>query len=530
MSDTPGFLYLFWVLKNFISLRLYPTIPEMKKVCLIILDGFGLGRHDAGDAIFHSHKKFLEPLLESESFSRLKTDGESVGLPGFQCGGSEAGHITIGAGRAVKQFLTIIDDDMNSGNIMKNPALVPLFEKAKKRGRIHFVGMLSDGGIHSFQSHLHGLLNMSKSFGIENAFVHGFLDGRDVEERSAKKYLSELNAVGIGKIASLGGRFYAMDRDNNWDRVEKACNTIYGKSDALNIEAETVIDQFYNSSDKSDYYMPPVLLNKDGAIQKDDIVVCFNYRSDRMRQLWSALCDGTFSEFDRPFRVNPKNVAVFGSYYSDAMEAYKLEDPQVPNTLGEIVSKSGLSQLRISETEKFNHVTFYFSGQRKEEFPGEDRILIPSPKCASYAEKPEMSAREQTDALIQKVKEKDYSLIVQNFANSDLVGHGGVLKSAQEAVEVVDECLEKEIPVLHDQGYDVLLFADHGNADEMLEIDGSPCASHTKNLIPCWLLKSDGTVATLCEKGTLQDIAPTALELLGIEQPIVMTGKSLIVK
>ncbi len=502
----------------------------MKKVCLIILDGFGIGKHDTGDAIFHSKKKFLDPLFKTKKFSQLKTDGEAVGLPSFQCGGSEAGHITIGAGRAVKQFLTIIDDDINSGNIMKNPALVPLFEKAKKNGRIHFVGMLSDGGIHSFQPHLNGLLKMSQKFGIKNAFIHGILDGRDVEERSIKKYLAELSTVGIGKIASLGGRFYAMDRDNNWNRIEKACSSMLGRNEVKHNTAGEAVDAFYNTSEKSDYYMPPVFLDKNGAIQENDIVVCFNYRSDRMRQLWSALCDETFTEFDRPFRVNPKNVAVFGSYYPDAVTAYKMDDPQVPETLGEIVSQLGLPQLRISETEKFNHVTFYFSGQRKEEFPGEDRILIPSPKCASYAEKPEMSAREQTEALIDQVKKKDYSLIVQNFANSDLVGHSGVLSAAEKAIEVLDECLSQEVPVLNEHGYNVLLFADHGNADEMLEPDGSPCASHTKNLIPCWVLKSDGTVASLREKGTLQDIAPTALELLDIKQPEVMTGKSLLKK
>jgi 2,3-bisphosphoglycerate-independent phosphoglycerate mutase len=258
--------------------------------------------------------------------------------------------------------------------------------------------------------------------------------------------------------------------------------------------------------------------------------VCFNYRSDRMRQLWSALCDEKFTEFERPFRINLKNVAVFGSYYSDAVTVYELDDPQVPNTLGEIVSKAGFPQLRISETEKFNHVTFYFSGQRKEEFPGEKRILVPSPKCASYAEAPAMSAVEQTEALISKIQEKDFSLIVQNYANPDLVGHSGELKATEKAVETVDECLSKEIPELHAKGYDVLIFADHGNADEMFESNGDPCASHTKNNVPCWLLRADGTTGKLKEAGTLADIAPTALELLNIEQPKIMTGKSLLMK
>jgi 2,3-bisphosphoglycerate-independent phosphoglycerate mutase len=505
----------------------------MKKVCLIILDGFGIGKHDKGDAVFHARKKFLEPLFQSQKFSRLKTDGESVGLPSFQCGGSEAGHLTIGAGRPIKQFLTIINEDIDSGTIFKNPALVPLFEKAKKRGRIHFVGMLSDGGIHSFQPHLYGLLKMAQHFEIENIFIHGFLDGRDVGERSAKQYLSELESVGIGKLASLSGRFYSMDRDTNWDRTKAGCDVLWGRDDISNNKFQISnwredLDRFYTTSNESDYYFLPVVLNKDGAIRKDDIVVCFNYRSDRMRQLWSALCDEKFTKFDRPFRLEPKNVAVFGSYYPDAVTAYELTDPQVPHTLGEIVSAAGFPQLRISETEKFNHVTFYFSGQRKEEFPGEERILIASPKCASYTEKPEMSAREQTDALISQLEKKEYALIVQNFANPDLVGHGGELIPAEKAIEVVDECLLREIPVLHSHGYDVLLFADHGNADEMFEPNGDPCASHTKNLVPCWFLKSDGSIPKLRERGTLADIAPTALALLEIAKPKEMTGERLI--
>ena len=505
----------------------------MKKVCLIILDGFGLGAHDKGDAIFYAKKPFLQPLFDSEKFAKLKTDGESVGLPSFQCGGSEAGHLTIGAGRPVKQFLTIINEDIDSGNIFKNPALVPLFEKAKEKGRIHFVGMLSDGGIHSFQPHLYGLLKMAQHVGIDRSYVHGFLDGRDVGERSAKKYLSELESFGMGTISSLSGRFYSMDRDTNWDRTQAGCDVLWGKEESSisNVQSsnwEEALDQFYRTSEESDYYFPPVVLDKDGAIQKDDIVVCFNYRSDRMRQLWSALCDENFTEFDRPFRLNPKQVAVFGSYYPDAVTAYELIDPQVPNTLGEVISRAGLSQLRISETEKFNHVTFYFSGQRKEKFLGEDRVLIPSPKCASYAEKPEMSAREQTDALLSQLEKKEYSLIVQNFANPDLVGHGGEFEPAKKAIEVVDECLSREVPALHAHGYDVLLFADHGNADEMLESNGDPSASHTRNLIPCWLLKSDGSVRKLKGKGTLADIAPTALSLLEMSQPEDMTGESLL--
>lgn len=515
----------------------------MKKVCLIILDGFGLGHGDVGDAVTLAKKpKVLGPLLAAKKYAKLKTDGISVGLPSFQCGGSEAGHITIGAGRPVKQFLTIINDDIASGDIAKNPALVPLFEKAAKQGRIQLVGMLSDGGIHSFQPHLEGLLRMANTFGIKEKFVHGFLDGRDVGERSASQYLEELEKVGVGKLASLSGRFFAMDRDTNWERTEKACRVMWASDEGMKETSEyetsstgqsdwrTELKKYYKESGESDYYFPPVVLDKEGAINEEDVVICFNFRSDRMRQLWSALCDEKFTEFERPFRIEPKNVAVFGSYYPAAVEAYQLDDPQVPNTLGELVSKAGLGQLRISETEKFNHVTFYFSGQRKEKFPGEERILITSPKCASYAEKPEMSALEQTDALIEEIQEKDFSLIVQNYANSDLVGHSGSLKATEDAITVIDTCLSREIPALQAKGYDVLMFADHGNADEMLEPNGDPCASHTKNLVPCWFLKSDGTVGELREMGGLADIAPTAMAILGMEKSPEMTGENLIVE
>ncbi len=501
---------------------------KKNKVALVILDGFGLGKCDKGDAICHADKPFLGPLLDSKKYSKLKTDGEAVGLPSFQCGGSEAGHLTIGAGRPVKQVLTIINDDIESGAIKTNPKLMPLFERAKEKGKIHFMGMLSDGGIHSFQSHLHGLLQMAKDLGIPEIYVHGFLDGRDVEERSAGRYLKELDAVGIGKLATLSGRFYSMDRDNNWERTEKAYRAITGESSVVEKDWETGLEKYYDTTDTSDYYMPPVVLDEKGRLKEGDILVCFNFRSDRMRQIMMAMCDKDFSEFERPFRLDPKNVAVFGSYYADAITAYELKDPKVPNTLGEVVSNEGMSQLRITETEKFNHVTFFFSGQRKEEFPGEERILIPSPKCASYAEKPEMSAREQTEALIEKLDTETFDLIVQNFANPDLVGHSADLAAAEKAIEVVDACLSLEVAILQQKGYHILIFADHGNADEMFEPDGSPSASHTKNKVPCWGLDPLGKLLPLKPSGTLADIAPTALDLLGIPKPAEMTGSSLL--
>ncbi len=561
----------------------------MKKVALIILDGFGLGHHDKGDAIYHAKKPFLQKLFDSQNFARLKTDGEAVGLPSFQTGGSEAGHLAIGAGRPVKQFLTKINED----DFMKNEKLVKLFEKAKftlsdkhkdlncepngtrESGKIHFVGMISDGGIHSFLPHLLDLLEMAKVYKIREIYIHAITDGRDVGERSAKKFIEQIEEKGIGKIASIGGRFYAMDRDNNWDRIQAAYNVMTGKNSvklpllrgegggevknpAKNSShfppdkgARGFVDEFYATSDKSDYYLPPTLLDKNGAIQKNDVVICFNYRIDRMRQLWSAFCDEKFDKFSRDFRLDPQNLGVFGSYYPDAVQIYQEEKGGVKNTLGEVISRcapqgggENLAQLRISETEKFNHVTFYFSGGRKEEFAGEDRILIPSPKCASYAEKPEMSAVEQTDALLKKIAEKDYSLIVQNFANSDLVGHSGVLEAAIKSIETLDKCLSREVPALLEKGYAVIITADHGNSDEMLYPNGEPNASHTKNLVPLWILENKKNKSGLTQvrttpspdlsfslkgkKGTLADIAPTILKLLEIEKPAEMTGESLV--
>ena len=490
------------------------------------------------------NKEILNAMINAGTGGIEKNRGPRIAGPMFNIGkvnGSDIrqdGYARRPDGTFIDELdaSMVVDNVMNdsynrgltSGNVLKNPVLVPLFEKAKQKGKIHFMGMLSDGGIHSFQPHLAGLLRMSQEYGIEKIYIHGFLDGRDVGERSAKKYVTDIESLKIGTLASLGGRFYAMDRDTNWDRTKKACDVLWGKVAPTNISGEDAIDAFYNTHTESDYYMPPVLLDADGAISEEDVVVCFNYRSDRMRQLWSVLCDKIFTEFSRPFRLNPQNAAVFGNYSSEAKNAYTLEEPEVPDTLGEVLSDAGLLQLRISETEKFNHVTFYFSGQRMGEFPGEERILIPSPKCSSYAEKPEMSAKEQTETLIKQAKEKDYSLIVQNFANPDLVGHSGDLLAAEKAISVVDSCLAQEIPVLQAQGYDILIFADHGNSDRMIEPDGSACASHTKNKVPCWLLKADGSNPKLKETGTLADIAPTALDLLSLKKPSEITGESLL--
>jgi len=492
-----------------------------KKLALVILDGFGEGAHDRGDAIFHARTPFLRTNFLSKKFptSHLKTFGSAVGLPEFQTGGSEAGHLTLGAGRPVRQFLTEINDQIESGEFFKNSTLRDLFFRAKKCGRIHLLGLASDGGIHSFLPHLFGLQKMAKKFEIPEIFIHPILDGRDVGERTASGFLEQIESQKIGKIASVGGRFFGMDRDQNWDRIDQHFAVLADKKTEISTDSwKKNLENFYKNSEKSDYYFPPILFEKNGQIRPEDVVIFFNFRADRARQISARILE----------RVGEKNFGVFGKYGENARKIFASTTPEIKNTLGEVVSRAGFRQLRVSETEKFNHVTFYFSGLRKIEFPGETRILVPSPKCPSYAEKPEMSAREQTDAVIEAIEKNDFALIVQNFANADLVGHSGDLTATIEAIEVLDECLARLVPKFLEKNYEILITADHGNADEMLTPAGGPNASHTKNPVLCVWISNAENHGKFRENGALADVAPTILEILGIGKPDEMTGESLI--
>lgn len=504
----------------------------MQKTHLIILDGVGLGICDTGDAFCNAQKPYIDTLFKENPWTKLKTDGEAVGLPSFQTGGSEVGHITIGAGRPIKHLLTRINDQIDSGEFFENKTLKDLFEKAQEKKRIHLMGLLSDGGIHSFLPHLFGLQKMAQKYGIDDVYIHAFLDGRDVGERTAEEYLQQVEQRNIGTIASLSGRFFSMDRDTNWDREEKAYRVLcHPAHEATTASWREHLATYYQEHTTSDYYATPALFEKRGQIHPDDVVICFNYRTDRMRQMSHILTAPDFSQFDRPVQINPQNYGIFGPYCDAARLIFSFEGSTIHNTLGELVSNAGGSQLRISETEKFNHVTFFFSGERKAKFANEDRLLIASPKCASYAEKPEMSAFEQTEALIKRLGEKDYNLIVQNYANGDLVGHSGNLTAAIKAVEVLNDCLEKLVPVSLEHGYDILIIADHGNCDEMFTPEGKPNASHTKNLVPCLLVsqKDQYKNAKLRQDGrTLGDVAPTLLDILGLKKGSEMTGESLI--
>ena len=502
----------------------------MNKLYLVILDGYGLAPEGPGNAVKLANTPYLDSLLPEDKISHLKTHGECVGLPEFQMGGSEVGHVTIGSGRAVKHILTKINDEIESGSFFEKDNLKALFEKAKGKGRIHFLGLASDGGIHSFLPHLYGLGQMAKIYDIPDVYIHAMLDGRDVPVRTAKTYLQAIEDHEVGQIASIGGRYFGMDRDNNWSRTEQDYRVLTDKeTQASNDSWEQTVEAFYASGDESDYYLPPKLLNQNGQIKEDDIVICFNFRTDRMRQIMAAFCDADFPHFERPFVCAAKHFGVFGNYYDDANVIFSLSSEPVKNSLGQIVSDAGLTQLRAAETEKYNHVTFFFSGERKTEFPGEERILVTSPKVASYADAPEMAAAELTTQILEKLETTEFDLVVHNYANGDMVGHSADIPATVKACETLDREMQRLVPVVQAKGYDLLIIADHGNADQMLMEDGiTPCPTHSKNLVPCRLLKADGSEVELKKSGDLGDVAPTICAILGIDKPDEMTGDSLL--
>ncbi len=503
----------------------------MKKVYLVILDGFGLAPEGKGNAISLAKTPFLDQLLPANKIAQLKAHGHSVGLPEFQMGGSEVGHVTIGSGRPVKHILTKINDEIEAGTFFEKENLKALFTKAQNNGRIHFLGLASDGGIHSFLPHLFGLGKMAKKFKIPEVYVHPMIDGRDVPERTAKTYLETIEKHEVGTIASVGGRFYGMDRDTNWDRTGDEYSVLTNKNhEASNKNWENILEDFYESGSESDYYLPPQLLDKKGQIKKDDVVTCFNFRTDRMRQIMAAFCDESFDGFKRSFVCNPANFGVFGNYYDRANIIFSLSSEPIKNTLGQLVSDNGGTQLRVAETDKVNHVTFFFSGERKKLFEGEERILVNSPKVANYADAPEMSAAEHTTKTLAKIKNRDFNLVVHNYANGDLVGHSANIPATIMAVETLERELQRLIPVVLGKGYDLIITADHGNCEQMFMEDGTtPCPTHSKNVVPLRLIKADGTEPELQTEGTLADVAPTICELLEIDIPDEMEGASLLI-
>lgn len=495
----------------------------MDKVLLIILDGFGESSKKTGNAVKLAKTPNIDALRKKYPITLLRTDSEAVGLPKRTQGGSEVGHFTIGAGRVIWQSLEEINRSIQKGDFFK---LKHLLKAAKTREKFHIMGMISDEGVHSHIDHLYALLKFAKTQGLKRVYIHAITDGRDVPERSASKYIKRIQGwikkLKLGSIATIVGRYYAMDRDTNWARTRKAYE-LYTEGHGIKEQSPlTALKNAYARGVKTDYYIDPIILDPKGTISNEDSVVFFNYRTDRARQITKAFAKKTFKDFKPHVRVNPYFVC-FGPYSKKTPVLFPT--PRIRNNLGEILSRRGLKQLRIAETEKYAHVTYFFNSQIKEPYAGEKRVLIPSPKCPSYAEKPEMSAYKVTSKLLNELGKQDF--IVLNFANCDLVGHSGDLSAAIKAVETVDECVGKILPKALGKGYHVILTADHGNAEQMLYRDDSPCPSHTRNSVICVLISDKYRDAKL-RKGELDDIAPTVLKIMGIKQPKDMTGESLI--
>ena len=504
-----------------------------KPLALIILDGFGNNPSDYGNAIHAAKTPNLDKLFETCPHTLIGASGMDVGLPDGQMGNSEVGHTNIGAGRVVYQELTRITKSISDGDFFQNEALCGAVENCKKNGSaLHLMGLLSDGGVHSHNKHLYGLLELAKRAGLEKVYVHCFMDGRDVPPSSGKEYVEELMAkmkeIGVGKIASVMGRYYAMDRDNRWERVEKAyAAMVYGEGETAECPV-CAMEKSY-AADVTDEFVVPVVCDKDGCIRENDSVIFFNFRPDRAREITRTLVDPDFAGFERRNGFFPLYFVCMTQYDAAMPNVHVAFKPQsLANTFGQYISDHGLTQLRIAETEKYAHETFFFNGGVEAPCKNEDRALIASPKVATYDLKPEMSAYEVTDELLARLDSGKYDVVILNFANCDMVGHTGVFEAAVSAVEAVDTCLGKVVDKILSMGGRALITADHGNADQMYEPDGSPFTAHTTNPVPL-LLVGDGT-HTLKEGGRLADLAPTMLEMLGLPQPAEMDGKSLLTK
>ena len=500
-----------------------------KPLVLMILDGFGIAPTE-GNAIAAAKHPNMDKIFAENPHTQIGASGMDVGLPDGQMGNSEVGHTNIGAGRIVYQELTRITKSAQDGDMDKNEALLKAMNNAKDNGKaLHFMGLLSDGGVHSHNTHLYALLEMAKRVGVEKVFVHCFMDGRDVPPSSGKDYVKELmdklEEIGVGKIATVMGRYYAMDRDNRWERVEKAyAAMVYGEGE----QAECPLCAMQNSYDKevTDEFVVPTVVKGAEPISEGDSVIFYNFRPDRAREITRTLVDPDFTGFERKKGFFPLTYVCMTQYDAtmpNVEVAYKPES--LVNTFGEYISNKGLTQLRIAETEKYAHVTFFFNGGVEKQYPGEDRILVKSPAVATYDLQPEMSAYEVTDKMVEAVKSGKYDALILNYANCDMVGHTGVFEAAVKAVEAVDTCVGRVVEAVKEMGGCVLLTAAHGNAAKMVDEDGTPFTAHTTNPVPFCVINHP---CQLREGGRLADIAPTMLKILGLEQPAEMTGESII--
>lgn len=503
-----------------------------KPVLLMILDGFGLTDREDGNAVKAAHKPNIDKLWESYPHTQIGASGESVGLPDGQMGNSEVGHLNIGAGRVVYQSLTRITKSIKDGDFFKNPELNKAVDNAiKNNSTLHLLGLLSPGGVHSHIDHLKGLLKLAKQKGVQKVYLHAFLDGRDVPPASAKLYIKDIEdfmkEIGIGKIATVSGRYYAMDRDKRWERIQLAYNAlVLGKGETAD-SAIDAVDKSYNDNKTDEFVLPTVIVkDKDAAIKNNDSVIFFNFRPDRARELTRAINDEIFDGFPRE-RLNLTFVTMteYDVTIKGVDVAFKNET--YANTLGEYISSIGKKQLRVAETEKYAHVTFFFNGGVEKPNPGEDRVLVPSPKVATYDMQPEMSAYTVTEKLLEKLDEDKYDLIILNFANPDMVGHTGVFEAAKKAIEAVDVCVGKIMDKILEKDGTAFITADHGNAEQMIDYStGKPMTAHTIDPVPFVYAAKDAK--PLRDGGILADIAPTILQVMGVEPPKEMTGKSLI--
>ncbi|MFY7668375.1 MAG: 2,3-bisphosphoglycerate-independent phosphoglycerate mutase [Crocinitomicaceae bacterium] len=494
---------------------------------LIILDGWGIGNGSKSDAIAHANTPFMDSLLKNYTNATLRTSGEDVGLPEGQMGNSEVGHLNIGAGRIVYQELTRINKSIRDGEFQQNVVLNDAFQKAKSRGcKIHFIGLVSKGGVHSSQEHLYALCDMAKSYELNNVFIHAFTDGRDCDPKSGLGFMQELEKhlkISTGKVASVIGRYYSMDRDNRWERVKKAFDLlIKGVGSKFNSADEAIESSYENGI--TDEFIEPSIIDSNGVIENGDVVICFNFRTDRPREITIALTQKAFPEFQmEPLDLHYCSMTNYDATFKNIQVVF--EKDNLFNTIGEVISNAGKTQVRIAETEKYPHVTFFFSGGRESVFEKEDRILVNSPKVATYDLQPEMSAQEVRDRIVDFMQTKTPDFICLNFANPDMVGHTGVYEAIVKAVETVDSCLKDVVNTGQELGYEFLVIADHGNADFALNEDGSPNTAHSLNPVPMVLVTNDKNVKL--QPGILADVAPTILHRMGISVPSEMTGKNL---
>ena len=504
---------------------------------LLILDGYGLDERKEHNAIALADTPVMDSLMKECPFVKGNASGEAVGLPEGQMGSSEVGHLNMGAGRIVYQDLARITKEIEAGHFFENEALLKAMNNAKEKGTsLHIYGLLSDGGVHSHNSHLYALLELAKRQGLEKVYVHCFMDGRDTPPESGKAYVQalqdEMDRIGCGRIATVGGRYYAMDRDNNWDRIEKAYRALTLGEGVTADSALEAVTQSYEKGE-TDEFIQPTVVKENGepvaVIGDGDSIIFFNFRPDRAREITRTFCCDEFDSFDRGPRKQVTYVCFTDYDETIPNKEVAFRKEAITNTFGEWLAANGMKQARIAETEKYAHVTFFFNGGVEEPNEGEDRFLIPSPKVATYDLKPEMSAPEVCDTLVEKIRSGEYDVIIANFANSDMVGHTGVEKAAIEAVSCLDKCIGRVVEAIKEADGQLFICADHGNSEVMKDYEtGEPWTAHTTNPVPFILVNYDPAY-TLREGGCLADIAPTLIEMMGMEKPAEMTGESLLI-